>query len=315
MIDKIINHPNREVVSRRLANIPLEFTFEGLEINVFWLNYGSRKDKRNEEEPDDDAHMGPSVPFHRHSFFEMHLMLEGESVYSTKGHGDYSLKRGEAIIIRMGQDHCCSFAARGQSKISLSFGLSSRSDSTFARELIACFMGSDVIQIRDTDQVLLTLYQILEEIAKQDMGYEEATKALIFQLILSLARMNKLDCAEIEAVPAEASVDRRVGEIEAFIHEHMSEMITPSDVASSIHISTKQINRILKNSRGMNTTEYIAHVKCAYAKHLLAFTDEPITEIAAKIGYSSVFSFTKFFRRVEGMPPALFRRSRYRFNL
>ncbi len=40
MIDKILQYPNREAVSRRLANIPLEFSFEGVEINVFWLNFG-----------------------------------------------------------------------------------------------------------------------------------------------------------------------------------------------------------------------------------------------------------------------------------
>ena len=176
-------------------------------------------------------------------------------------------------------------------------------------------MRSDFIQIRDTERLLPILYQILEEVSNQELGYEEATKALVFQLVLSLARLNKQTFSDTETVPNETRVDRRIGEIEAFIHEHMSEMITPSDVAASIHISTKQINRILQNALGMNTTEYIAHVKCAYAKHLLAFTDEPISDIAAEIGYSSVFSFTKFFRRVEGMPPALFRRSRYRFNL
>ena len=182
-------------------------------------------------------------------------------------------------------------------------------------ELSARLMKSDVVQTSETDSLLPILYQILEEVSKQEMGYEEATKALVFRLVLALARLNRQDLPNKEALPNETRVDRRIGEIETFIHNHMSEMITPSDVAASIHISTKQINRILQNAFGMNTTEYIAHIKCAYAKHLLAFTDEPITDIATKIGYSSVFSFTKFFRRVEGMPPALFRRSRYQFNL
>ena len=218
-------------------------------------------------------------------------------------------------MIRAGEDHRCSACSRVLNKVSLSFSLSTGSDAPLARKLIACFMQNEVIQIRDIHPLVPILYQILEEVGNQSLGYEEATKALIFQLVLSLARLNKQEFAETETLRNETRVDRRIGEIEAFINEHMSEMITPSDVAASIHISTKQINRILQNALGMNTTEYIAHVKCAYAKHLLAFTDKPITDIAAEIGYSSVFSFTKFFRRVEGMPPALFRRSRYRFNL
>ena len=315
MIDKIFNYPNRDFVSRHLANIPLQFCFEGVEINVFWLNYVSGRDKRNFAQSGEIIPVGTNMPFHRHSFYEMHLMLDGESMYQTKDHNEYVLHKGDAIIIRAGLDHRCNFCSSVLNKVSLSFGLSAHGDSPFAKELSARLMNCDVVQTSETEPLLPILYQILEEVSRQEMGYEEATKALVFRLVLALARLNRQDLPDKESLPNETRVDRRIGEIEAFIHDHMSEMITPSDVAASIHISTKQINRILQNAFGMNTTEYIAHIKCAYAKHLLAFTDEPITDIAMKIGYSSVFSFTKFFRRVEGMPPALFRRSRYQFNL
>ena len=39
----------------------------------------------------------------------------------------------------------------------------------------------------------------------------------------------------------------------------------------------------------------------------------PLEEIATSIGYANVFSFNKFFRRVEGLPPGLFRRSHYSY--
>lgn len=314
MLDKILHYPNRDIVSRRLANIPLRFCFEGIEINVFWMNYGSDLNKRNAVQGEETVPGDMDMPFHRHSFYEMHLMLDGESVYQTINQNEYVLHKGDAIIIRAGSDHRCSFRSNVLNKVSLSFGLSVHSNSAFAKELNARLMNGDVIRTCSAESFLPILYQILEEVSRQELGYEEATKALTFRLVLALARLNTQDLPDTETLSNETHVDRRIGEIEVFINDHMSEMITPSDVAASIHISTKQINRILQNAFRMNTTEYIAHIKCEHAKHLLAFTDEPITDIATKIGYSSVFSFTKFFKRVEGMPPALFRRSRYQID-
>ena len=36
-----------------------------------------------------------------------------------------------------------------------------------------------------------------------------------------------------------------------------------------------------------------------------------IPDIATAIGFANAFSFSKFFKRMEGMPPGLFRQSRY----
>ena len=46
---------------------------------------------------------------------------------------------------------------------------------------------------------------------------------------------------------------------------------------------------------------------------MLLHTDMSLEEIAAATGYANVFSFNKFFRRVEGLPPGLFRKSHYSY--
>ena len=91
------------------------------------------------------------------------------------------------------------------------------------------------------------------------------------------------------------------------------ELVTLADIAQHIHISTKQINRILQRDFSLSRRDYIDRIKCEHAKDLLLHTDMPLDEIATAIGYANVFSFNKFFRRVEGLPPGLFRRSHYSY--
>ena len=93
----------------------------------------------------------------------------------------------------------------------------------------------------------------------------------------------------------------------------MREQVTLEDIARHIHISTKQINRILQRDFSLSGREYIDRLKCDQAKDMLLHTDMSLEEIAAATGYANVFSFNKFFRRVEGLPPGLFRKSHYSY--
>ena len=61
----------------------------------------------------------------------------------------------------------------------------------------------------------------------------------------------------------------------------------------------------------MSCSEYIQRKKAERAKEMLSFTDMRVEDIAYALGYANVFSFIKFFKREEGMPPGLFRMSRY----
>ena len=57
----------------------------------------------------------------------------------------------------------------------------------------------------------------------------------------------------------------------------------------------------------------IKQLKHKKAQEYLLYSDKSVQEIATTLGYGSVYSFSKFFKSQEGMPPALFRRSHYSY--
>ena len=61
---------------------------------------------------------------------------------------------------------------------------------------------------------------------------------------------------------------------------------------------------------GLPPHRYLLASRVSHAREMLAHTDLPIKQIARDLGYTDVFYFTRQFRRVTGVPPALFRKTR-----
>ena len=57
----------------------------------------------------------------------------------------------------------------------------------------------------------------------------------------------------------------------------------------------------------MNFSRYVNEVRISYAKHLLAYTDQSVTEILENAGFGSQRTFNRAFRDCVHMTPKEFR--------
>jgi len=89
--------------------------------------------------------------------------------------------------------------------------------------------------------------------------------------------------------------------------------ITILSLADYMHLSEKQVYRIVKEQTGKAAKNYINERKLQKAKALLKDTDFSVKEISEKMGFSSEYYFSQFFKRGEGMAPGQFR-SNVRFS-
>ena len=58
----------------------------------------------------------------------------------------------------------------------------------------------------------------------------------------------------------------------------------------------------------MPPAAFVRKEKAEEAKHLLRYTDKPISTIALYLGFSSQSHFSRVFREITGMPPAEYRK-------
>lgn len=94
-----------------------------------------------------------------------------------------------------------------------------------------------------------------------------------------------------------------------FVQDNLYRPIRSADVAKSVYMSTKQLNRIFAREMGMSISDYISEQKCYEAKRLLAEGTEPIHVISARLGFGDQFYFNKFFKKHVGLPPHRYRKA------
>ncbi len=82
------------------------------------------------------------------------------------------------------------------------------------------------------------------------------------------------------------------------------------ELAKEFGMTASTLRRRFRSATGSSPHQYVLQNRIAEARRLLGETDEPIKSIAKRLGYRDVYFFTRQFRSLTGVPPAMYRRSR-----
>ena len=94
------------------------------------------------------------------------------------------------------------------------------------------------------------------------------------------------------------------------IHAQMaSQNINIIDMAYSLNMTSRQLNRKINAITGDNISKYILQVRMLHAKHLLdSNKDYTVAEVAYKCGYEENSNFTRAFKMLYGITPTQYRK-------
>jgi AraC family transcriptional regulator len=73
-------------------------------------------------------------------------------------------------------------------------------------------------------------------------------------------------------------------------------------------LSPNHLLRMFKQAFGQTPHQYLTARRLERARHLLAHTDQPVTEICLSVGFASLGAFSWLFHRRVGVSPAEYRR-------
>jgi len=96
----------------------------------------------------------------------------------------------------------------------------------------------------------------------------------------------------------------------AYIDAHLTDPdISRNMVAGYLQISPEYLSRTFKKEEGISLMEYIQAQKMELACKFLRETNLPVSEVAARLGYSNFSYFSQLFRRATGSTPAVYRKT------
>ena len=152
--------------------------------------------------------------------------------------------------------------------------------------------------------------QILYELETQNRGYDMILQALLQQFILQLTRKYETAVAPLanNSSPINSANDLTYLIIEeAFLYDYKN--ITLEKLADQVSLGKRQTERLLQMHYRKTFLQKKTEARMSAACSLLRDTKQSISDIADKLGYSSVEHFSNAFKRYYKQTPSDYRRS------
>ncbi|MBL4628565.1 MAG: helix-turn-helix domain-containing protein [Roseicyclus sp.] len=114
------------------------------------------------------------------------------------------------------------------------------------------------------------------------------------------------------AATTEQALPSRVSRTIEIYSGALSTPPTLAQVAADIGISTRQLERSFKQATGLNPTKYLRRMRMNAARQMVMYTNQPFSNIAETVGYSSAATLKRHYGEAFGLTP---KEDRSRINL
>ena len=103
------------------------------------------------------------------------------------------------------------------------------------------------------------------------------------------------------------SSSSRYLEIRRYLEEHSHQLLTRDSVAATFGLSPGFVSRLFRQHSPTGFHQTLMQLRLGHARTLLTSSHQPVTDVAARCGFSSANYFAQAFRRAEGISPQLWR--------
>ncbi len=95
----------------------------------------------------------------------------------------------------------------------------------------------------------------------------------------------------------------KLSEILALMETNLEEPLRPGDLARTVNISTRQLERLFRRYLSATPKKYYTDLRLQRAQHLLLQTNMPVTQVGLACGFNTASHFSRLFRARYGMSP------------
>jgi AraC-like DNA-binding protein len=218
------------------------------------------------------------------------------------------VKQGQVLIVGPGQWHEDHFAAP-----QLLHGLH------FRLEIPALVAMSSIFgpSVTPRQQIIAhpgrELLAVMAELRQRpgpgdllDAGLQDARAAVAVWLLLRQLPPSVVAPALSLPVAATSFVQR----LERLVERHQYGRLPVPAMARAMGMSVSQLSARCRRECGRSPAQILLAAKIERARTLLHLSDLSVQEVAAHLGFSDAFHFSKAFRRLTGLPPSLVRTQR-----
>lgn len=235
------------------------------------------------------------------SEYHLHVVLSGCGTYTVFGQ-TWHLKRGDMFLVLPKTDYSYSADLSDPWRYAW-IGL----NGTRARQYLTDGGFADDVVTRKS---ILAPEQYMEDIRVMlecnplDPADELRQLSALYHYLSLLINSNT------DKAPVHRETYERMNYVNTavrYMHENYQKGITVASTAAALHIDVSYLYRLFQDALQSSPGDYLTGIRMQQARGLLSDTRRSIQEIAADVGYRDAFTFSKCFRRENGMSPRAFR--------
>ena len=159
----------------------------------------------------------------------------------------------------------------------------------------------------EIDRVQQFVLQMNAELKENRPGKEKAIRLYLYLLLLEAKRSYERQHLHVPANTADTGY--LVSHFQKLVSRHFLLKRKVTDYASLLAVSANHLNRTVKEVTGKTASESIAEMVVQEAKAVLKYTDASVSEIAYQLNFSEPAAFNRFFKKMTGDTPMVFRKN------
>lgn len=237
---------------------------------------------------------------HCNAEYELHIILSGQCRLEVENDSRL-LSSAQALIIAPGCYHYPSVLPGPFERLSLSFMLTDGPLLQSLRQRAPVSAG-----FQASEEILSLCRSIHLHYDRRAPYRRELISSLLTSLAILVLR---------ELLPAASAADRpseqeavRIDLIDQYFVDHFAESGGEETLASLLHLSRRQLARVLQAHYGMGFRQKLIRTRMDRAAWLLRTSDRKVSEIAFLTGYTSEAAFYQVFRKEFRMTPSQYRK-------
>lgn len=247
-----------------------------------------------------DAHMFSWESGRTLESFTLVYITRGSGVFESTSGGRQTIREGDLFIIHPGEWHRYQpDPATGWDEYWVEF------DGEQARRIMRqkeFSPASPVHSIGADEQILRLFLEIAESTQTQAPGFEQIIATQASQVVARLVAHLRYSSPEAQRIE---TIIRRA---RLHILKNATQAIDTHSLARELGISYSALRHNFKRLTGLPPGQYQIQIRLNKARRLLRNSSLSIQEIAARLGFESIYYFSRLFKKKTGLAPLAYRR-------
>ncbi|MES2456150.1 MAG: AraC family transcriptional regulator [Bacteroidota bacterium] len=270
----------------------------------FYINtVGSAKVAPNKHYPNNRLHPND----HSFTWDKGRILDSYYVVYITKGEGllesatssTVRIKAGSCFILYPGVWHRYKpFSESGWEEYWVGF------NGSYPRELMhsGIFMPENAfIDVGLNEDLLQLFHALIKEVSVAELGYRQNITGMTLQILSTIQSITRYKAKETDLE------SRLISKAKFLLQESIEVPVNMDEMVKELPMGYSRFRKAFKAHTGMSPNQYHLCLRLESAKELLLSTNLTVNEVAYKTGFSSIFYFSKLFKKKNSLSPTTFR--------